>query len=65
MYQLTNEQKISNLEELYMQKRKKAVNLSKELKQLENKILKLKEKPSSDEQPTKISENEVTQRFNS
>lgn len=42
MYSLTKEQKIENLVELIGQKKKKVTNLETEIKNLEQKVLKLK-----------------------
>lgn len=44
MFQLTTEQKISNLEELISQKRQKRDNLTKEIESLEAKLHKLQAK---------------------
>lgn len=44
MFQLTKEQKVSNLEELLKQKRQKRDNLSKEIENLEAKLHKLQAK---------------------
>lgn len=44
MFQLSEEQKISNLEELILQKRQKVERLNSEIKNLEAKKLKLQSK---------------------
>lgn len=48
MYTLTPEQKISNLEELLEQKKKKISNLQKEVDGIEKKLLILRTKPTKD-----------------
>ena len=51
MYQLTNQQKIENLQEIKDQKQKKIENLQKEISGIEAKIQRLKSKGSSPSTP--------------
>lgn len=59
MYRLTKEQKLANLQETFDLKYQKYKNLEKELKDLQAKIKKLKENPTTQTSEPKVPKNQT------